>query len=249
MSDETPVGEALLDQVSQGGEPGKKTEPQGNVSGSVEDRLGHLEKLVAGIPGQLDEGFKRLKQSQRDTVDDRVNRVKSTLEADILERVKPHLEKAGVNLDEVRRQAFLDRQIEGFSTSTQNAGESPQAEPAPQPSGPSVVQREISSILEKHGLDGKEPELREYMRQHQGEPWYRAGAGFAELAESLAARKQSGTVMPGGGSAPPAPNLVDAYRKEVLEARSRGEGMSGKRRIDEKYRKLGFNPDNVRWTL
>jgi len=249
MPDGTLLGEHLLDEAAKDNAAPGEAKPKEPVPGSSEERLARIEAALAAVPKQIDEGLKRIKQSQRDVVEDRVSRAKNTLEADILERVKPALEKAGVNLSEVRRQAFLDRQIDGAESGEAPAGESPKAEPASSSNESSLFQKELKSILSEHGLNGTEPELREYMRQHTGEPWYKAGAGFAELAETVGSRKKQGTLMPGSGDAPPPPNLVDAYKKEVLEARSKGEGMVGKRRIDAKFQKLGLKVENVSWTI
>lgn len=97
---------------------------------------------------------------------------------------------------------------------------------------------EIADILEKYKLSGEEEELTKFAEENQGEPWFKVGPGFNELAESLSEVDLTPPPEP-----VEVPDLAKEYAAEFVEAakRSRNEAQN----VRSKYRELGVNVDLI----
>ena len=218
MPDVTPVEGAPVEPVAPtSATPQPATSPE-YVTKSDFDA--GLERLAEGLA-------KRLRQSQTDVIEDR-------------------LEKS---LDRL----FGRPAASAPAPETPAPTAPPQATPAAQVSAPSGFESEIKAILDGHGLTGTEPELREYAEANKGKPWFQAGPGFATLAADLAARRAgspAGVVAPTGGTAP-APNLAQEYIDAVAAARAAGQyGPAVLRKLKAEYRAKGLaNVDSIRYEV
>ena len=96
----------------------------------------------------------------------------------------------------------------------------PKDEPPADPPQSFGIEGEMKALLDKNGLTAETPELVAYAEEHAGEPWYEAGPGFAELAETIGARDGAIQAGPGTGAAP-RPDLEQEYIGKVLELRGR----------------------------
>lgn len=208
-----------------------------------------LANFKQDVQSLLEDGLQRNRQSQKDTIEDRVAKSVDSAYTQMLESIAPE----GTDLKDLRRKAWIDSQLENGDLPDENdvPDGSPQAPSGEGGTSKSLVQREIEAILQEHGLSGDEPELQEYVQQNQGTPWYQAGPGFAELAESIASRDSSPANIMGTGSgqSPPSPDLEQAYIKEVAALRGEGRGFQDRmqklRQVKEKYRKQNLDVDQI----
>jgi hypothetical protein len=224
MPDETSAGAAPAEQVpATTGTPQTAPSPQ-PVSGDIEAVIdARLEQFAEGLA-------KRLKQSQRDVVEDRLTKALNKYfgaEGPAASQPKP----------------------ESPAPSAPATAPSPAA-PVSATSG---FEAEIKQILDGHQLTGSEPELREYAEANRGKPWYQVGPKFAELAATLAARRAgspAGVVAPTGGTAP-APDLAQNFIDAVAAARAAGQyGAAVLRRLKAEYRAKGLtNVDSIRFEI
>ena len=101
--------------------------------------------------------------------------------------------------------------------------------------------------MENHGLADGHPELVEYAQANKDKPWFQVGQGFDDLAKSLAARTagtSTGVVAPQSQGSNP--DLVQAFRTELAEAREKGQyGMQTLRNLENKYVELGVSIEEL----
>ena len=111
------------------------------------------------------------------------------------------------------------------------------------------MQAEITDILKETGLEGDEPELREYVREHKGKRWFEAGPGFYELALKIQARNKGSAagIVAGQGSRVPSSDLESSFLADVVAMRKRRDfGLGKLSALKEEYRKRGLeNVDSV----
>ena len=198
----------------------------------------------------VEEIVPRLKQSQKDTIRDRVasevgDRT-SELDA-VVAALAPYLPE-DFDPSDVRRQQFIDKLMAQPSSTPEPEPEAPPQAAAPEPaSSPPGRETEIEQILEEHGLSGTEPELTEYAEANTGKPWYLVGQGFVDLAKNIQARtagNSAGVAVPQGQVA--STDLEVAFRKELADARETGQyGMNTLRTIKTKYAELGLTEEQM----
>lgn len=231
------LSEEALQEVGSGGSETPEKERSSPEYVSVETFQQGLERIASDIKEQ----FKALKQSSRDTIDHRV----TGMESKLLEKVKGMLPE-GTDFTALEREAWIETQMAGDQEpSKAPASGSPQAPGQPQASGGNLVVQEITAILQAHGVSADHPEIRAYVRENEGQPWYKVGSGLEELAEQIGSRTgdPANIMGTGSGGSAPSPNLKANYLKEVNELRAKG-GLSGRttdlREIQEKYFGMGL---------
>ena len=217
MTDETPAGVASVEPVAPtSATPHTATSPQ-PVSGDLEAVIdARLERFAEGLA-------KRLKQSQKDIVEDRLTKA-----------LDKHFGKPAASAP---------------VPETPASPAPPQATPAAAVTATSGFESEIKAILDERGLTGQEPELQEFAQANKGKPWYKVGPQLDELAAKIAARRggsPGGVVVPPGPK-PNEPELAAQYLEDIAAARKAGRfGAGNLRAIKDKYRKLGLAVENVR---
>ncbi len=213
-----------------------------------------LESLTQQITAHIEQLGERLKQSQRDSVRDRTQQIGTQVAEALLERLAPKLQEAGIDLEQERRAAWIDLQMQQSLGSAEGQEPSPQAgsgqgsDAAEQPR--SAADMLVSSMLEESGLAIDEPEIRAYLAQRP------ANASLTQTARELAqiidtvkqrkAGSAGGIGLPAGQAAgePDIDELVQEYRQEA--AKLRGQGMGALRRLQERMRKKGLpNPERI----
>lgn len=198
---------------------------------------------------------KALKQSQRDTINDRTQDMESRIESRVLEIVTPFLPE-GFDLQDARRKAYLDVQMQPPSPPDEASDDPPAAAPASPASEPSTFEKkfaaDVTDIVREHGLTGSEPEIASYLAENQDASLMDLLNGLDKAAADIAARiaNPAGSIgAPAGGGAPPDPNLELAYKNEVAEAartvRGGAERKQALRDIKEKYRAKGLKVDQI----
>jgi len=218
MTDETPAGVAPVEPVAPtSATPQTATSPQPVSGTDIESVIdARLEKFAEGLA-------KRLKQSQRDIVEDRLTKA-----------LDKHFGKPAASAP---------------APETPASPAPPQATPAAAVTATSGFESEIKAILDERGLTGQEPELQEFAQANKGQPWYKVGPQLDELAAKIAARRggsPSGVVVPPGPK-PNEPELAAQYLEDIAAARKAGRfGAGNLRAIKDKYRKLGLAVENVR---
>jgi hypothetical protein len=242
MTDETPQEAPSEEQVTLASEAPQEKSSTEYVSREDLDAFGA--KLAESISKEI---VPRLKQSQKDVIQDRVSsEVKEKLSAfdEAVEMLTPHLSE-DVDLKALKRQKFIDS-LMSESPSPEGVPEQapPPQEAVPEPaSSPPSFEAEIQTILDAHGISGEEPELLEYAEKNKGKPWWQIGTGFNELAQSLATRQAgtpAGVVPPQGQVAHT--DLIKEFNQEVdayLNPRG-GDGklVQGQRRSIQRLRTL-----------
>ena len=250
---ETPAETPAEEPVSPASDtPVQEAPPEFVSKSDYETGLQVLQKEVDSLRQSSDDRAKNVA-----TVEDKVKKKLSEFDS-VVELLRPHLGE-DVDIQGIKRNAFLDNLI-AQSTPPDSELEPdapPQAkDPAPA-SVPPENQTEIAQLLEQHGLKGDEPELAEYAETNKGKPWYQVGQGFADLAQSIAARSAgdpAGVVAPQGQVSNP--DLVKEFRTELdglLYRRSeKGEAIGATRRnpnqlrtLQQKYRELGLNEEDL----
>jgi len=231
-------------------------EPQGNVApGSATpaaDTSGtpvtqaQLDALSAGIAKQFDDLGKRLKQSTKDTVEHQTKSV----EQRIIERLAPHLGE-GI-LESARREAAVDVLLEQPSLRASESG-TPEATPAASANAPDVLGEAVGSIVRKHGLTGKEPELSAYLAENQGADLLDILNGLNKIGGEIAVRRgtPASTLTPQVSGTPPATTLVNNYLDEVEAIRTSSWDKQTKlaklRALKVAYREKGLDPDRIQF--
>ena len=197
-----------------------------------------FQKGLAKVSEEITEGFKRNRQSQTGTIDNRL----AGMETRVVDKLLKQLPE-GTDVEAIRREAWIESQMDGDNSPTEAGSESPQASDQPLASGANVVEVEISRILQETGVSADNPELIEYVKANKGQPWYKVGAGFAELAEQIASRTGDPANIMGAGSggSVSTPNLKASYLKEVQELRAKGGTASDLRPVQDKYMSQGLN--------
>ena len=217
MPDDTTAGAASAEPVAlTSATPQPATSPQ-PVSGDLEAVIdARLERFAEGLA-------KRLKQSQKDIVEDRLTKA-----------LDKHFGKPAASAPAPEQPA---------------PSAPPQAAPAAAVTATSGFESEIKAILDERGLTGQEPELQEFAQANKGKPWYKVGPQLDELAAKIAARRggsPGGVVVPPGPK-PNEPELAAQYLEDIAAARKAGRfGAGNLRAIKDKYRKLGLAVENVR---
>ncbi len=184
----------------------------------------------------------RLKQSQGDILTDRVEKtVPAAVDEAFRARLTPHL-KEGTDLGAIEREAQVDVLLSQSFPSEQDAGESPQAEPASPASEPSPLDVEIDRILKGHGVERDNPQIKEYLETKEG-TLTELLVGLDDTAEKAKASQPgaSGVISPGGKAA--TPDLIQDYVNEM--AANKGKGSSVRRDIRNKFKRLGVDVDKI----
>jgi len=190
----------------------------------------------------LEEIVGRLKQSQGDILTDRVEKaLPDAVDQAFRARLTPHL-KEGTDLTAIEREAKVDVLLGQSFPSEQDAGESPQAEPASQASEPSPLDVEIDRILKGHGVERDNPQIKEYLEGKEG-TLTELLVGLDDTAAKAKASHPgaSGIISPGGKAA--TPDLIQDYVNEM--AANKGKGSSVRRDIKNKYKRLGVDVDKI----
>jgi len=191
-----------------------------------------VESFKPLITEAMEEQGKRTRQSQRDAIEDRVG---STV-ANALKELGISTAPASGNDDGSQRE---DPSKSDTDKATQAAN---------------VVATEMQAILEARGLDGSEPELAEWAKDNDGKPWFKSGASFEELADTLKARKSDAPVGGGeGGGGGAGQDLAKEYVKEMralMDRKNKGEishvdARAERAAIRKKYADLDVPIDQI----
>lgn len=188
----------------------------------------------------LEEIVGRIKQSQGDILTDRVEKEGVSLEARILDRVKPHLKD--VDFDKIQEQAELDEIRDRTFRPGEGVAESPQAEATSQASESSPLDEEIDRILETHGVERDDPQIKEYLGGKEG-TLTELLVGLDDTAAKVKASQPGASTVMSPGGKPATPDLIQDYVNEM--AANRGRGASVRRDIKNKYRNLGVEVDKI----
>ncbi len=255
MTDETPKETSVEEPAAPASAAPEQETPPETVSkadgGASEARIAELVIKELGP---------RLKQSQKDTIRDRVNSEvgEKLSEFDsVVELLRPHLPE-DLDVQGIKRSKFLDELMQQSLDTPEAEPEAPSQAEAPSPvSEPPGRESEIAAKLEETGLSGTEPELTEYAEENKGKPWYQVGQGWMDLADSITARQagnSAGVVPPQGQVSNP--DLEQAFRKELndLLYPKDAEGnpkwgtrrnMNQLRQLQGKYRELGLKDEDM----
>lgn len=241
---ETPADAPAPEQDAPASAPPEQAPSQETISKA------DVETLLAGVEERL---AKRLKQSAGDRIRQTVtSEVKDALAGfdEAAKALAPLLREDATpeQIEALKERRFLRSLMETPSPDPEPEPQTPPQAAAPeQPSSPTGLEAEIQQILQGHNLSGSEPELRQYLQERKGRPWYEVGAGFAELAGQVAARA-GGTAA--GVAAPPgqAPkrDLAAEFRSEVgelLKLPHRNPRLL--RTLEAKYRALGLSDEDM----
>jgi hypothetical protein len=231
---------------------GKPVPQEGDSTETVSrkdfDALSQAVQQIHGVVTKLADLPERVKQSTRDTIDDRVRKAVPAPVAqagELAEVLKPFL-KEGVTPQQIQDAAVLHALRSGSYFPGPSASESPQAsETLPAKAAPDPVASEVGRILKDHGLSGREPELKEWLSQNTDKPLLVKLQGLNDLAEQLGARQAGdvGSIVAGTSGQRATPNLVKEFVDTMLK--NRGKGLHVANRIKEQYRRLGVNVDAI----
>ena len=196
--------EKPLDAKSEDGSSDERLEGMVSMEQLNEAVESAVSQTVEKFAPMLDEASKRqteiLKQSQRDAIKDRVEgSVERALKAKGLSTEAP------VSDDSTSEPKP--------TTKSDNADEASQAS--------DVIADEMTKILEDAGLKGDEPEMKEWMKENEGKPWYESGRSFFDTAQSLKGKADSAPIGGGEGGATVPDDLTAAYTAARLEIYSR----------------------------
>ena len=165
-----------------------------------------IESVKPILEAASSEQTERLKQSQRDAIKDRVG---ST--------VADALKEYGISTE---APAIPDSTSEPEPTDIS----APKADEASQASD--VIAGEMTKILEDAGLNGDEPEIKEWLAENKDKPWFQSGQSLFEVAQTLKGRADAAPIG-GGEGGPSAPDdLVAKYvadRREIYTRMTKGE--------------------------
>ena len=231
--------------------------PQSAPSGDQVSRA-ELDALKTELVKAIEDQGNRTRQSQRDTIQDRVQAaVGGALpHFDVIADALKPLFKDGSNIEAVKQDLFIKSLMAQSSSQPVAAAAPPNQGPAPQlppaGTGPTGLEAEIKAILEANKLTGAEPELVQLLTANRGQPWYQVGPQFAALATQIAGR--SGTVLGTAAGSPSAsPDLAREYVTKVQELGlqvTRGtlrstEAQPAARRLRAEYRAKGVDVDSI----
>ncbi len=193
-----------------------------------------LSELKDEIQGWIANGTERTKQSQRDAIKARVPEVvRQTLKEDFaaIEKYAPEEKQKDLQIEAV------------LSHLTQEPSET--KEPASPRPDETFVEREVREVVEKHGLSGSEPELKQYMAGAKEQSMFEMLTGLDKVAVDVAEKRKASPagILPSGSSPPAKPDLDQKYIEEMWAAK--GQGMAAGRTIKEKYRALGVAVDKI----
>jgi hypothetical protein len=241
MTDETPQ-EAVSEEKAAPASAAPQEQPSPDYVSKAD--------LKAFGTALVEEIVPRLKQSQKDTIRDRVASEvgDATSEFDaVVAALAPYLPE-NFDVSDIKRQQFIDKLMAQPSSPPEPEPDAPSQAAAPEPASPPPGREtEIAQILEEHGLSGNEPELTEYAEANQGKPWYLVGQGFVDLAKNIAARSagdSAGVAVPQGQVSNP--DLAAEFRKELSEAKEKGRyGMNTLRALKAKYADLGLSDEEM----
>ncbi len=194
-----------------------------------------LSVLREDLKGWIQEGTERTKQSQRDAIKARVPEVvRETLAAEI-EAIKKYAP------DEKQKEL----QFEALVTHLTSEDSKPEEKPASSSPDESTVEREVRGVVEKHGLSGSEPELKQYMTEAKGQSLFDMLTGLEKVAVEVAEKRKASPagILPSGSSPPPKPDVIQKYKEEMWAARGQGNAVG--KAIKEKYRELGVEVDLI----
>ncbi len=224
MPEENPQDQSAEENSSQ--------EDRGESDSQEYVSMAEFKALGDSLVKSIDEASKRNRQSQADVIKHEVG-----------ERMDTALKGLSDSFQPADPQQETEQEQESQSQDD--------ATSAPQKS--SVIESEIEGLITEFGLKGDEQELADYSKEHEGEPWFQAGPGFAALAEELGARSD-GAIQAGlGAGAAPRPDLVNEYAGKVRELRERvnkgelrgyasGIALSA---LKEEYRSQGVGVDTM----
>lgn len=233
-----------MDTLTEEALPGKKDDSQssaGKEPSTEPVSRAEFQRAVLDLTSKLDTGLAANRQSATDVITSAVSKAQKTQNDFLVERLASLLPKDGPSLVALQREAYLDAQIAGASQAEGTKG----AEKASTSlgSGVSLVQAEIEAILSETGLEGDEPELREYVSANKGKRWFEVGAGFYELALKIAARNKGSAagIVASSGSRLPTSDLKSAYLADVAAMRkNRIFGLDKFSALKRSYRERGL---------
>lgn len=244
MSEETPNEAPPVEEAAPASEAPQEAAPSTGSYVSREDHVAELKALETKI-------WDRMKQSQKDVIKASVSsEVGEKLSGfdEVVELLRPHLPE-DLDVQGIKRGAFIDKLMaQSPSPEPELEQSSPPQEEAPEPAGlPAGREAEIAQILETHSLDNAPPELLEYAKEHEGEPWWKVGPGFEKLASEIAARSAgtpAGVVATQGQVANT--DLIQQFRTELAEARKEGQyGMQFLRNLQDQYVEKGVKIEDL----
>ena len=205
-----------------------------------------LSELRDELKGWIQEGTERTKQSQRDAIKARVPEVvRETLAAE-LEAIKKYAP------DEKQKEL----QFEALMTHLTSEDSEPDEKPASSSPDESFVEREVRGVVEKHGLSGSEPELKQYMTDAKGQSLFDMLTGLDKVAVEVAEKRKAtpAGILPGGSSPPAKPDLTEKYIKEISDLRvdrtmKAHEKKARMKEIKKKYKELDVPVDSIAFRI
>ena len=205
-----------------------------------------LSALKDEIKGWIDNGTERTKQSQRDAIKARVPEVVRETLASELEAIKKYAP------DEKQK----DLQFDALMTHLTSEDSEPEEKPASPRPDESTVEREVRGVVEKHGLSGSEPELKQYMAGAKEQSMFEMLTGLDKVAVEVAEKRKAtpAGILPGGGSSPPKPDLSEKYIQEISDLRvdrtlKAHEKKQRLKEIKKKYKELDVPVDQIAFRI
>jgi hypothetical protein len=205
-----------------------------------------LSELQDQIQGWIKNGTERTKQSQRDAIKARVPQlVRDTIKEEFqaIEKYAP---------EEKRKELQIEAMMDHLTAEPSE----PEETPAPSRPDESFVEREVRGVVEKHGLTGSEPELKQYMTGAKGQSLYEMLSGLDKVAVEVAEKRKPSAsgILPGTGSTPAKPDLNEKYIQEMSDLRVDRTMQAHLKRqrtkeIKKKYRELGVPVDQIGFRL
>ena len=228
-------------------DPNKSTAPEYVSKADFQTGLKDLGKQIMD---SVSAGLKANRQSQSDVIRNQVGKQSATVEGNLVERMAALLPE-GTDLNALKRDAFVDSAMAG-NLGLANGQPDPKEEGSPSTSGGSLVKSEIAAILKEHKVSADHPELLEYVKANEGEPWYQEGQGFDDLVRMIASREQGDgtTIISPSGGPQPRPDLELAYRKEAgavtsIPGLTYAQRMTELRKVQDAFQKRGLNVKSI----
>lgn len=239
------MSDTLTDDVLPGQKPADgsaaagESDPKAPVSRAEYDKQ---QQQILDLQATLNRGLAANRQSANDTIKNEVQHAAKTTQDFLVTRLAAFLPQ-GQTLEAIEREAWVDAQrAAGQPAPAGDKSGSPDSAPSPA-SGGSLMKQEVEAILKETGLNGDEPELLEYVRANKGQPWFKVGNGFYELALKIAARNRgsAGGIVAGAGARLPDSSLKDAFLADVAKLRKEGRfGLYRLSSLKDDYRKRGL---------
>ncbi len=234
--DEGTPDEGLVELVSPDSETPPGPAPVETVSKA------DLSELREELKSWIQEGTERTKQSQRDAIKARVPEVVRETLAGEFEAIKKYAP------DEKQK----DLKLEALMSHLTSEDSEPEEQPASSSPDEPFVEREVRGVVEKHGLSGSEPELKQYMTEAKGQSLFDMLTGLDKVAVEVAEKRKASPsgILPGGGSSPPKPDLTEKYTQEISELRvdrtlQAHEKRERLKEIKKKYKELDVPVDSI----